>query len=51
MKICIKKSIYGWEPFDDAAREYHKKGTLGEVYHTDVKKFRDQRSVEMNALY
>ncbi len=51
MKIKVKKTFNGWSPADDEALKYQKKFNIGDYYHIDIARFKDQRTVELNALY
>jgi len=44
VKYHIKKTLQGWKPADQATADYWQKGKLGEVYHFEIKKLRDQRN-------
>lgn len=43
MKLELKKTLFGWAPFDEKAMAYHKKYAIGDVYHFDLKHYQDQR--------
>ena len=51
MKIKVKKTFNGWVPADDEATKYQRKFNIGDYYHIDIARFKDQRTVELNALY
>jgi len=51
MKIKIIKTLNGWSPADDESKKYHNKFKLGDIYHMDVSRFQDQRTIELNGLY
>lgn len=51
MKIKIFKTLSGWSPYDNESVIYHKKFSLDDIYHMDVSRFKDQRTIELNGLY
>ncbi len=53
MDITLVKTFGGWvyDPGNDKAIDYHKKGKIGDYYHVKIAKFRDQRNVRLNSKY
>jgi hypothetical protein len=44
VKAYIQKTLSGWKPADEQTAELWRKGKLGDVYHFEVKRVRDQRN-------
>ena len=44
MKIHLKRTLSGWIPADQEAVDHHKKQENGVIFHTDIKKVKDQRN-------
>ena len=51
MKIKVRKTLNGWMPADEESIKYHHKFNLNDIYHIDVSRFKDQRTIELNGLY
>lgn len=51
--ITLVKTFGGWvyDPGSDKAIDYHKKGKIGDYYHVDISKFKDQRNARLNSKY
>ncbi len=51
MKINLIKTLSGWSPSDESATKYHHKFKLGDIYHMDVTRYKDQRNAKLLAKY
>ena len=45
MRLNLVRTLNGWAPADDAAREAARKFTVGETYRADIVKPRDHKSL------
>ncbi len=43
MRIDVIKTLTGWSPYCEKAKDYHKKFKVGDFYHFDIKHYQDQR--------
>jgi len=51
MKCKVVKTLSGWSPANEDTEKYHKKFSLGDLYHFDVKHYKDQRNQKLLEKY
>ena len=53
MEVSVVKKFGGWvpDPGSDKAKDYQKKGKIGDLYHIKIARFQDQRNAKLNSKY